>query len=311
MTAGLENSNSNMNTNSLRIVVRIDRQAALLAGRILGETAEIDVSPEGMAGEWPALIKALDLTTTPARVRGYPVTDATEAALRAVIAEAAAEATARETAQMAANEAAFAEWSADPIRRENRNDYGYVWEKWSVRHLSEAFRGRLPDDWQPRKDAAIARITPEIEAHNAPHLTAVEAAKAEQEAQRAKAEAERKAADAVALAARKAQRLESGIYTRKINDYNERREGKPWIAKVVLEAGKLSYEFGGDFSGGWGKGGELSIACAPGDVIAWGQKDLRRPDKSTHVILHMQPDGGMATIDRTQALHLLRAKAVA
>ncbi len=150
---------------------------------------------------------------------------------------------------------------------------------------------------------ATARRADDLEKARPELAAALAAARAEME----KAAAEK----AAALAAKKAARLASGLYIRDIGSYNSRREGQPWIAQVTLDGGKLSYAFGGECTAKWGSAGEISIECAPGDVIAWGQKDLRRPDKSAHTILVMAPDGGMREIDRTEALHHLRARAKA
>lgn len=70
--------------------------------------------------------------------------------------------------------------------------------------------------------------------------------------------------------------------TRETHSYNQRRYGKPWIAKVDFSGGPK-----GDFSfGEWagdhynGGAGVLEIAANPGDIIAIGQKDFRKASNS-------------------------------
>src|ERR1700735_3192611 len=61
--------------NTLKITVFCDRKAALLNGLILGETCEVEVSPETIGTEWPRLVKLLNMSVTPPalpRDGGYP-----------------------------------------------------------------------------------------------------------------------------------------------------------------------------------------------------------------------------------------------
>ena len=67
---------------------------------------------------------------------------------------------------------------------------------------------------------------------------------------------------------------------RNTSPYNERRYGKPWIARVDFSA-----DVNGKFNwGGWlgqpGENGELSLDAQPGDIVATGQKDFRQPRNS-------------------------------
>ncbi len=66
------------------------------------------------------------------------------------------------------------------------------------------------------------------------------------------------------------------LFTMKTSSYNQSRYGKPWIARLQFtRPGKPDYMFG-DWLGSPGCAGELSVEVAPGDVIAHGQKDLRK-----------------------------------
>lgn len=63
--------------------------------------------------------------------------------------------------------------------------------------------------------------------------------------------------------------------------YNQRRMGKPWIARVNFTTPKGDFIWG-DWVGDHYNGGEgvLSIDANPGDIIATGQKDNRQPKNS-------------------------------
>ena len=66
--------------------------------------------------------------------------------------------------------------------------------------------------------------------------------------------------------------------TKETNSYNQRRYGKPWIAKVDFATPKGDYTWG-DWTGDRYNGGKgiLSITAKAGDIIAIGQKDNRQP----------------------------------
>ena len=61
------------------------------------------------------------------------------------------------------------------------------------------------------------------------------------------------------------------------NSYNERRDGKPWICRVIdwpVGAARPEIEWG-SWIGRPGNAGELVIDAAESDLIRWGQKDMR------------------------------------
>jgi len=64
--------------------------------------------------------------------------------------------------------------------------------------------------------------------------------------------------------------------------YNQRRYSKPWIAIVNFNNSTKGYFSWGNWTGDHYNGGEgvLSIAAKPGDIIAQGQKDFRKPANS-------------------------------
>jgi hypothetical protein len=141
-------------------------------------------------------------------------------------------------------------------------------------------------------DAELARLQPEIEAHDA---------------ERRRLQDEAAAAKQAALQARFAERLETGYWERETGSYNPRRYKAPWCARVSAGAsrGDLDYDFG-DSTGRNGSDGLLRVACKPGDVIAHGQTDMRGKNTET-TFLRMKSDGSMETISRTDAYKILVA----
>ena len=93
--------------------------------------------------------------------------------------------------------------------------------------------------------------------------------------------------------------------------YNERRMGKPWIAKVDFADPKGTFEFG-DWSGDARNGGAgiLTIDAKAGDIVATGQKDNRQPRNSAATFLVVTPAGELADLgDKGAAYkHYLAAK---
>jgi len=62
------------------------------------------------------------------------------------------------------------------------------------------------------------------------------------------------------------------------SSYNQRRMGRPWIAKVDFAVNPHGDFVLGDWAGDHYNGGEgvLKIDAVPGDIIATGQKDNRK-----------------------------------
>lgn len=83
--------------------------------------------------------------------------------------------------------------------------------------------------------------------------------------------------------------------------YNERRFGKPWIARVTAwpVGDKPALEFGG-FMGQPGQAGDTEIMARPGDIIRSGQKDFRgsKTDNDWYVV---QPDGSLKAVTQAEA----------
>lgn len=84
---------------------------------------------------------------------------------------------------------------------------------------------------------------------------------------------------AAKLAAKLARRAELGAVEIEITR-GDRDWGTPWGAKVTGGRGKDDYDF--DVAS-YDLGTEiLTINCEPGDVIAWGQKNFRKPKRTLH-----------------------------
>lgn len=79
--------------------------------------------------------------------------------------------------------------------------------------------------------------------------------------------------------------------------YNEKRYGKPWIAKVSFEDSKKGDFIWGDWTGDHYNGGEgvLSLDANIGNIVARGQKDNRQPRNSAPDFYVVSADG---TLDK-------------
>jgi hypothetical protein len=80
--------------------------------------------------------------------------------------------------------------------------------------------------------------------------------------------------------------------------YNERRYGKPWIAKVDFSQSTKGDFSWGDWTGDHYNGGEgvLTLNANPGDIIATGQKDFRKPAYSAPYFYVVAIDGELQRI---------------
>lgn len=93
--------------------------------------------------------------------------------------------------------------------------------------------------------------------------------------------------------------------------YNDRRYGKPWIARVT------SWPVGGRPEIEWGSylgddsGGECEIMASAGDIIRSGQKDHRKASGTANDWYLAQADGSCRSIDQSEARKLWDAAQVA
>lgn len=83
--------------------------------------------------------------------------------------------------------------------------------------------------------------------------------------------------------------------TKETTSYNHRRYSKPWIAKVDFESSTKGDFVFGDWTGDHYNGGAgiLSINADPGDIIAQGQKDYRKPRNSAPDFYLVEADGSL------------------
>lgn len=323
----------------MKIKIGIDRKYVLIqSGQDLGETTEIEVTRDQMGETWEAMVSNLSMDrtppflTTPQNIKGA---DAASVAL--ALRERAAENAKEKQADEVRKNEALAE-----LREKYRNltivpdsidakEEGGQWiscdRRYATLVLSQDAGRKIdfpnfycnvcPDS---ERDAAIAefadkvkQMQSEVDAHNVaefqrllPIALATRAKVAEEKTQ---AEAEAEAKRQAEITERATNRLATGFWEKETGSYNERRYSSPWCARVSFPHGaKAEYSFG-DSTGKWGKSGLLRVECKPGDIIAHGQKDLRRPGNSDHTLLVMLPNGRMKEVDKTEAFRLWQERA--
>jgi hypothetical protein len=88
--------------------------------------------------------------------------------------------------------------------------------------------------------------------------------------------------------------------------YNERRMGKPWIAKVDFDGNTNGNFHWGDWVGKIGSAGLLMLDVEVGDVVAMGQMDNRKPRNSAPDWYIVVAEGG----DSRHSPHLMKADKV-
>ena len=77
--------------------------------------------------------------------------------------------------------------------------------------------------------------------------------------------------------------------------YNEKRYGKPWIAKIDFSKNSKGDYIWGTWTGDHYNGGAgvLEIEANPGDIIAVGQKDFKKPRNSAPLFYVANLNGTM------------------
>ena len=80
---------------------------------------------------------------------------------------------------------------------------------------------------------------------------------------------------------------------RETKSYNERRCGKPWIAVVDFSGGSKGEYRWGEWCGQPGTAGLLILNCEPGQIVALGQKDNRKPANSAPDFYIAETDGSL------------------
>jgi hypothetical protein len=88
--------------------------------------------------------------------------------------------------------------------------------------------------------------------------------------------------------------------SQRFGNYNQRRYGRPWIARIT------GWPVGGKPEIVWGSyvgddgGGEVEIEAISGDIVRTGQKDYRgnNTDASWYIV---QPDGSLSSCTAAEA----------
>ena len=90
-------------------------------------------------------------------------------------------------------------------------------------------------------------------------------------------------------------------YSENTSSYNERRYSRPWIALVTFDtASKANFKFG-TWIGELGYKGVLEIDAEPGNIVAKGQKDNRKPRNSAPDYYIMGEDGELSPVSKADA----------
>ena len=82
--------------------------------------------------------------------------------------------------------------------------------------------------------------------------------------------------------------------------YNERRYGKPWIAKVDFTTSKGEFQWG-EWVGQAGCSGILLLDAHPGDVVARGQRDNRKMSNSAPDFYVVEADMTLRGVSKAEA----------
>ena len=315
-----------------RIEVYVDRKAALLRGNVLDETTIIELGPEDCEAEvWQMIVNSLTITAnlTP-RLTNVWVTGNTAQDLIDSVKAKLAETNEKNAKRLAQEERAVAlvrahipvleaflanvplkpckNWRFvesltfhyDGVNTLNldipQRELAWIdpWAAWQNEGLQKEYNALIA-----REQELKAQIEAAAKAADDAAFVAARPEAERQLAEKKLADQAEELAKEQARQAKLAERLKSGLWEMETDSYNERRYGSYWVAAVDFDSkGKTIYDFNaGTSTAQWGKAGTLQIACKPGDVIAWGQKDHRKPSGSKHHMLRMNEDGSMTETD--------------
>lgn len=314
---------------TMTIEIQMDVRAALVEGRTVRDWEPVEVSTDGMGEYWVAMVRDLDMSVSPPRLTGMCVSRADMSEVVRIYRDRAVAAAAAERQQVERIEQMIAAVGVETCEIGPRVDRGgqiLGWQQTAVHYLGARMAdadGRrcrhMRHSYAPsggesvraawsRYESAADAAAAEVQRHNDAVLamrrdewdgmmrSADETARA--------TKAVREAADIAEAAAAAADRLQRGVWEMATPEYDQRTLGRPWCARVTFPSGpRAEYEFG-ESSGSWGKSGVMSVPCAPGDIVAWGQKNTRRPDRSTHHIAVMEADGRMREVSVAEAYRL-------
>lgn len=308
---------------------RIDRKAALLAGYEFGPKPSMELDLASLGPDRERVIKALTINqdgsatlpldiSLPTKEGIIEAIDKREALERQHKEQDAAREAAAEVARRK-NEVQWMEGAKGIIEKLKTAEPVPAQQSYIIDGIKVSYAGFVTDKtlsreipyhlarWAPGEGVG-QRFSPDMAATikeyedckaayeksvSAADLAAQEAAMPGMVQEAARIKEERR----LAFQATLAERLQTGVYQRATDPYNERRYGRPWIAKIVgLEGRKLQYEFGTWF-GEDGCAGTLRINCRPGEFFARGQKDFRHPGDSIRETYKMLDDGRVEEVD--------------
>lgn len=92
------------------------------------------------------------------------------------------------------------------------------------------------------------------------------------------------------------------VLTITTTSYNQRRYGRPWIARVDFSGNAESFDFGRSI-GQHGEPHTLEINVNPGDIVARGQKDHRQPRNSAPDWFVVNSDGTLTPLASKSAAY--------
>lgn len=82
------------------------------------------------------------------------------------------------------------------------------------------------------------------------------------------------------------------------SSYNDRRYSRPWIARVDFAADPQGKFLWGQWIGQPGESGILMVDAEPGQIVARGQKDFRKPRNSATDWYQVGSDGSLICLER-------------
>lgn len=220
-------------------------------------------------------------------------TEAVQSELQSLVDKRTADAQESERQVKEANEALLENIKTATLRESKYSEEGIAYTRFEHPYIDcNPYRCspeiiKLRDETTDRLRAEAAEKTA---ASRALVADQIEAAKAERE----RKEQEIRDQEAKVRREKYARRLETGIVEIPLSRGDRKDWGEPWIAKLASKNGKRpDYDFS---EGSYDTASEvLSIPCKPGDVIAYGQKNYRKPKKTIHETRKMEDDGRLVS----------------
>lgn len=304
------------------IRVSVDRKAALLRGLDLRDQVTVEVAAETFGDSWKPLVELLDMSgPVPVLSGAIRIEEPTAEAVKVALAmhlerrgEAAREALDKLREAVDARRRTVAEEPVETMLY-GEGPHAPIGSRYKgfqrpLHYIETTHRytGLTLNQEQQKEWEKLAEEAKDLEKANNAQIremnrVALEAALPDLIA----AHEERMAEIAREAEAREAKereecakRVSTGYWEIETDSYNSRRYGAPWCAQVTgLSGSDLVYSWG-DSTAKHGSEGLLRVRCKPGEIVAWGQKDLRGKN-SEHHILRMREDGSMEPISKTTA----------